>query len=74
MTQEGYEVEDNEPVYEILYKWYNPEVSMAEPYLTVVEKVPKDFKMWKHKNGCLGYCIYLNRKNHPYHSELKLNY
>lgn len=63
ITAEGYQVYDHEDVYEILWAYYNDEVSEAFPHGTIPASVPMGFRIWKKKHLCQISCDLLNEAN-----------
>lgn len=55
-TEDGGFVESSEPVYEILYRYYNAEYSEPEPHLTISGNIPEGYKRWKYLINCRKAC------------------
>jgi len=66
ITEEGYQVEENEFVYEIMYRYYNEEVSLPEPDGKLARQVPMGLKVWKSELECRKACKERLRKESYY--------
>jgi len=71
ITAEGNKVDSFEMVWEIMYRYVNPEVSLAYPEQRICKDVPPNVRIWKHKRRCWERCITLNIRREPSESSLK---
>lgn len=60
ITADGVMVSETDLVYEILYHYYNAEVSLAEPHQTESKNVPLQYPVWRFKLACQKRCWKLN--------------
>lgn len=56
ITEDNHTVKGNELVYEIMYRYYNPEVSLPEPEQRAVRLIPEDRPIWLHRQNCQIEC------------------
>lgn len=47
-------------VFEMMYRYINPEISLAYPQDTEIEKVPIGTKFWYNKRNCQYECDKIN--------------
>lgn len=64
-TVDGVWVLDIDAVWEIMYIWYNTEVSLAEPKQRIAKSVPKEVKAYFYKINCVKTCDTINKQNYP---------
>ena len=65
LTEDLQLVIDTDEVWEIMYRYVNPEYSRAEPERRMVKNVPKKCKIWFHQSNCRLECFRRN-KSTPY--------
>jgi len=58
-------VRDTDEVWEIMYRYVNPEYSRAEPEKRMVKNIPDKYKIWFHQSNCRLACMRIN-KSQPY--------
>lgn len=51
-TEDGHIVSNTDQVYEIIYQYINPEVSVPVSNRTEVSKIPQGTKIWVHESNC----------------------
>lgn len=69
-TEDYFVVTFGEKVYEILWVYYNAEISIAEPHETTNGNVPEPWPIWLKKNNCQRECDKLNEENRKTINEL----
>ena len=69
-TQDCFHVQDNDPVWEIMYQRYNEEYSEAFAEQNKASKVPIQFPVWKQKENCERECNKINKKNLKYEKHI----
>lgn len=52
-TEDHIPVAETDHVYEILYRYINPEYSQPEPDLRKVKDIPPGTPIWKEKENCI---------------------
>lgn len=57
-TEDNQFVLPSDPIYEVQYRRYNAETSLAEPTIVMAETAPG--KIWRYWNGCKKACDRLN--------------
>lgn len=62
ITADNVRVMPGDKVFEIVYRYYNAEISLAEPSGNVCRNVPEKFKVWKHLSNCRMECRRLNQQ------------
>lgn len=60
VTQDWHEVCKTDLVWEIVFKYYNEETSLAEPERKESHEVPKKYRVWKYKDACEEECLKIN--------------
>lgn len=65
ITVEGKKVDKYETVWEIMYRYVNPEVSLAYPQEMICKDVPEGVRIWKYRNNCFLKCARINNSNEP---------
>lgn len=70
-TVDGKKVDKYEQVWEIMYRYVNPEVSLAYPQETRCDQVPDKVKIWHSRSECLIKCMKINKEREPSQSALK---
>jgi len=65
ITEDFQLVEPSDYVWEIMYRYVNPEFSRAEPERRLVNSIPGKVKIWFHQSNCRLECFRRN-KSVPY--------
>lgn len=59
-TEDNIWVTESEMVWEIMYRYFNGEVSRAEPEARSAKEIPFKYKIWKHRGNCQAQCFLNN--------------
>jgi hypothetical protein len=67
-TQDEMQVFDTDMVWEILFRYLNPETSVAEPETRMVKLIPPQARIWAYHATCEAECRRLNdlQRSPPY--------
>lgn len=60
LTEDLHLVSQSEDVWEVMYRYINAEVSIAEPEKRMVKQIPVGVKIWVHYSACRLHCGRLN--------------
>lgn len=73
ISEDGVFVYGDEGVWEIVYNYLNPEISVCEPRMTLLESLPPNIKVWCHLSTIQAICNAINKtlspntSTHPIH-------
>lgn len=65
-TEDENWVLEGELVWEIMFRFINWEVSIAEPEQRAVRDIPEHYKIWKHLSNCIRACRKINKQIEPH--------
>ena len=75
ITEDGIFVYPESRVWEIVYNYINPEISIAHPRSALLETLPINTKVWFHLNTIEAFCAHINKNispsttEHPIHAK-----